>query len=70
MNNLQRRPNRERKENRMLFAPKEKGQGPLEIVLIIALIIVIGIAIWQLFGPYVVDYLGNITLKITPTVIK
>ena len=40
-----------RKEETMLFAPKEKGQGLVEYAIILALVAIVVIAIMRLLGP-------------------
>jgi pilus assembly protein Flp/PilA len=40
-----------RKEEIMLFAPKEKGQGLVEYAIILALVAIVVIAVMRLLGP-------------------
>jgi len=50
----------ERRENIMLFAPKEKGQGLVEYALILVLVAVVVIVILALLGPAIGKIFSNV----------
>ena len=57
--------NKKRKEvTKMLFAPKEKGQGLVEYALILVLVAVVVIAILALLGPAIANIFQNIVNNI------
>ncbi len=49
----------------MTFSSGSSGQGWIEYLLLLILLIIIGIVIWRLFSPAVQLYLGQIILQIT-----
>ena len=50
--------------NRMLYAPKERGQGLVEYALILVLIAVVVIVILALLGPAIGNVFSNIVSNI------
>ncbi len=55
----------EREEvNKMLFAPKEKGQGLVEYALILVLVAVVVIVILALLGPAIGKIFSNVVTAI------
>ena len=50
----------ERKVNKMLFLPREKGQGLVEYALILVLVAIVVIAILLLLGPVIGNIFSNI----------
>jgi pilus assembly protein Flp/PilA len=55
---------RNSKEEIMLFAPKEKGQGLVEYALILVLVAVVVIVILALLGPAIGNIFSNIVKNI------
>jgi Flp pilus assembly pilin Flp len=47
----------------MLFS-KEKGQGMVEYVLILVLVVIVGIVAWQLLGTTITQFVNNIVAAI------
>lgn len=48
------------RNNTMLFAPKEKGQGLVEYAIIIALVAIVVIAVMTLLGPKIGNTFSSI----------
>ena len=58
-------PNPDRREvNKMLFLPRDKGQGLVEYALILVMVAVVVIAILLLLGPVVGNLFSNIIMSI------
>jgi len=54
------RNSKERRLNKMLFSPKEKGQGLVEYALILVLVAIVVIAALMILGPII----GNVFSKV------
>ena len=54
-----------RKEEIMLFAPKEKGQGLVEYAIILALVAIVVIAVMRLLGPKIGNTFSSINNSLT-----
>ena len=54
----------ERRKPKMLFAPKERGQGLVEYALILVLVAVVVIVILALLGPAIGNVFSNIVSNI------
>ena len=55
---------KERRKNKMLFAPKEKGQGLVEYALILVLVAVVVIVILALLGPAIGRIFSNVVTAV------
>ncbi|MEX2161909.1 MAG: pilus assembly protein [Anaerolineales bacterium] len=47
-----------------MFFHKEKGQGMVEYVLILVLVVIVGIVAWQLLGSTIMNFVFNIVANI------
>ncbi len=61
---LQRNPN-ERRMYKMLFAPKEKGQGLVEYALILVLVAIVVIAALMVLGPIIGNAFSTINKSLS-----
>jgi len=56
---------KERRNEAMLFAPKERGQGLVEYALILVLVAIVVIAVLMILGPLVGNVFSTINSSLT-----